>query len=43
MSAPGTNKFWNYQVQRLLAGGAYFKIRELNNITCQKLIIVSFK
>ena len=29
--------------RRLLEGGAYFKVREMDNIKCQNLFIFSFK
>ena len=32
-----------YQVWRVLKGGAYFKVREMNNTKCQTLFICSFK
>ena len=30
-------------MRRLLEGGAYFKVREMNNIKCQNPAIFSFK
>ena len=31
------------EVRGLLEGGAYFTVREMNNIKCQNLVIFSFK
>ena len=33
------SNFWNCEVQRLLEGGTYFKVREVNNIKCQNFAI----
>ena len=40
---PGFIKVLNCYVRRFLEGGAYFKVREMNNIQCQNLVIFSFK
>ena len=36
-------KFWNCEVRRLSEGGAYFKVREMNNIKYQNLAIFFFQ
>ena len=49
ISAPGD--YWSLKLlrgalnreRRLLKGGTYFEVRELNNIKCQNLVIFSFK
>ena len=42
----GKNRKLYYRIssnKRLLEGGAYFEVRELKNIECQSLAILSFK
>ena len=43
ISAPSAIKFWNCDERRLLGGGAYFNVREMNNITCQNFVIFFFQ
>ena len=38
-----TLTFGAYQRAALIRGGAYFKVREINNIKCQNLLTISFK
>ena len=35
--------FWRYEVPRLLEGGAYFKVKEINNVKWENLVVLFFQ